>query len=157
MATTVTPSTLSVTIQEDIELNGVEQGSKNVLTIPSITEIAKRIIAVPTSEIEILAFQASTPGSGTFNEADAKYIRITNLDNTNHLTLTFKNENDDEFAIKLDKGRSFIYTGDDSGGMVDTMDGIDGTGLTVSLGDLVNITALADTAEIDLELFVAGT
>jgi hypothetical protein len=157
MATTVTPSTLSVTVQEDIELNGVEQGSKNVLTIPSITEIAKRIIAVPTSEIEILAFQATNPGSGTFDEADVKYIRVTNLDDTNHITLTFKNENDDEFAIKLDKGRSFLYTGDDSGGMVDTMDGIDGTGLTVSLGDLVNITALANTAEVDLELFVAGT
>ena len=36
------------------------------------------------------------------------------------------------------------------------MDGIDGTGLTLSLGDLVNITALANTAACDLELFVAG-
>ena len=82
-------------------------------------------------------------------------MRFTNLDDTNHVTLTFKNENDDEFAIKLDKGQSFIYNGDMSGGVVDTMDGIDGTGLTVSLGDLVNVTALADTAACDLEVFVA--
>jgi hypothetical protein len=85
-----------------------------------------------------------------------RYIRITNLDDTNHVTLTFKNENDDEFAVKLDKGQSFIFNGDLSGGVVDTMDGIDGTGLTVSLGDLVNITALADTAACDLEIFVAS-
>ena len=69
--------------------------------------------------------------------------------------MTFKNENDDEFAVKLDKGQSFIFNGDLSGGVVDTMDGIDGTGLSVSLGDLVNITALADTAACDLEVFVA--
>ena len=51
---------------------------------------------------------------------------------------------------------SFIYNGDMSGGVVDTMDGIDGTGLTLGLGDLVNVTAIADTAAVDLEVFVAS-
>ena len=32
-----------------------------------------------------------------------------------------------------------------------------GSALTVSLNDLVNITALADTAACDLEIFVAST
>ena len=41
-------------------------------------------------------------------------------------------------------------------GVVDTMDAIDGTGLSLSLGDLVDITADADTASCDLELFVAS-
>ena len=67
-----------------------------------------------------------------------------------------KNENDDEFAVKLDKGQSFIYNGDISGGVVDTMDAIDAAGLTVSLGDLVNVTADADTASCDMEIFVAS-
>ena len=39
--------------------------------------------------------------------------------------------------------------------MVNTHDA-SASALTVSLDDLVNITALADTAACDLELFVAG-
>ena len=154
MATTITASTLTVTLTEAISLNGYDQGSSNTLSISSINEVHKRILTVPTSEIEVVAMSTAN-SSGTFIEGDVRYMRFTNLDDTNHVTLTFKNENDDEFAIKLDKGQSFIYNGDMSGGVVDTMDGIDGTGLTVSLGDLVNVTAFADTAACDLEVFVA--
>ena len=155
MATTVASATLRVTLKEDIVLNGRQQGSESVLSIPSINEISKRILTIPTSEIEIIAMSTAV-ASGTYIESDVRYIRITNLDDTNHITLTFKNENSDEFAIKLDKGQSYIYNGDMDGGVVDTMDAIDGTGLTLSLGDLVNITALADTAACDLEVFVAS-
>ena len=155
MATTVASATLKVTLKEDIVLNGRQQGSEAVLSIPSINEISKRILTIPTSEIEIIAMSTAV-ASGTYIESDVRYIRITNLDDTNHITLTFKNENSDEFAIKLDKGQSYIYNGDMDGGVVDTMDAIDGTGLTLSLGDLVNITALADTAACDLEVFVAS-
>ena len=154
MATTITAATLTVTLTEAVSLNGYDQGSKNTLTVSSVNEVNKRIVTVPTSEIEVVAMSTAN-AAGTFIESDVRYIRITNLDDTNHVTLTFKNENDDEFAVKLDKGQSFIFNGDLSGGVVDTMDGIDGTGLTVSLGDLVNITALADTAACDLEIFVA--
>jgi|TARA_Y100001951_G_scaffold52359_1_gene41477 C-terminal processing protease CtpA/Prc len=155
MATTITAATLTVTLTEAVSLNGYDQGSKNTLTVSSVNEVNKRIVTVPTSEIEVVAMSTAN-AAGTFIESDVRYIRITNLDDTNHVTLTFKNENDDEFAVKLDKGQSFIFNGDLSGGVVDTMDGIDGTGLTVSLGDLVNITALADTAACDLEIFVAS-
>ena len=155
MASTLTAATLTITLTESISINGQEKGSTNALTIGSVTEVSQRIVNVPTSEVTVLAMGTAV-ASGQFVEGDVRYIRITNKDDTNHVTLTFKNENDDEFAIKLDYGQSFIYNGDLSGGVVDTMDGIDGTGLTLSLADLVNITALADTAAVDLELFVAG-
>ena len=154
MTTTLTAATLTVTVTEAVSLNGYDQGSKNTLTIASINEVNKRIVTIPASEIEVVALSTAN-ASGTFIEGDVRYMRFTNLDDTNHLTLTFKNENDDEFAVKLDKGQSFIFNADLSGGVVDTMDGIDGTGLTLSLGDLVNVTALADTAACDLEIFVA--
>ena len=154
MTTTLTAATLTVTVTEAVSLNGYDQGSKNTLTSASINEVNKRIVTVPASEIEVVAMSTAN-ASGTFIEGDVRYMRFTNLDDTNHLTLTFKNENNDEFAVKLDKGQSFIYNADLSGGVVDTMDGIDGTGLTLSLGDLVNVTALADTAACDLEIFVA--
>lgn len=156
MTTTLTAATLTVTLTESIELNGVEQGGTNTKTISSVNEVSKRIVTVTTTEAEVIAFHASAISSGTFIEGDVRYIRFTNLDDTNFIALTFKNENDDEFAVKVDAGHSFIYPGDNSGGVVDTMDAIDGTGLTLSLGDLVNVTADADTASCDMEIFVAS-
>ena len=156
MTTTLTAATLTITLKESIELNGVEQGATNEKTIASVNDVSKRIVTVTTTEAEVIAFHASAISSGTFIEGDVRYMRFTNLDDTNFIALTFKNEDDDEFAVKLDAGPSFIYPGDNSGGVVDTMDAIDGTGLTVSLGDLVNVTADADTASCDLEIFVAS-
>ena len=94
-------------------------------------------------------------GAGMFVESEVMYIRITNKDDTNHIGLIFQNENNDEFSVKIDKGQTFIYNGDLSGCVVDTMDA-GTTALTVSLADLVNITALANTAACDVEVFVAS-
>tara|TARA_R100000008_G_scaffold84850_1_gene73286 strand:- start:254 stop:724 length:471 start_codon:yes stop_codon:yes gene_type:complete len=155
MASTVTAGTLKVTIRESITLKGKDQGSTTELSISDINEVASRIITVPTSEVEIIAMSTAV-GSGTFVEGNVRYIRITNLDDTNHVSLTFKNEDNDEFGVKLDKGQSFIYNGDLSGGVVDTMEAA-ATAITPgTFADLVNITALADTAACDLEVFVAS-
>jgi|SRR3990167_1931645 len=154
MATTITPATLTVTITEAVTLNGVDQGGSQVLSISSVVEVDRRILNIPTSEIIILAMGTAL-AAGQFNEVDVRYIRITNLDDTNHVTLVFRGEGAAEFAVKLDKGQSFIYNGDMSGGVVDTMDASE-SALTVSLEDLVDITAQADTAAVDIELFVAG-
>jgi hypothetical protein len=157
MATTIKAATLTVTLTEAITLNGYDQGSKNILSISSVTEAHKRIITVPTSERTIINI-GTLVGAGMFVEGDVKYIRITNLDDTNHAGLIFQNENDDEFAVKLDKGQSFIYNGDLSAGLVDTMDAIDNSGLSANtFGDLVSVTAIADTAAVDLEIFIAST
>ena len=154
MATTVTAATMTVTIAEDITLSGSQQGASNTFTIASVNEVSKRIVTVPTSEKTIIAMGTAI-SNGTFIESDVRYIRITNLDDTNHVSLTFKDENASEFAVKLDKGQSFIYNGDLSGGVVDTMDA-GTTALTLALADLVDITALADTAAVDLEVFIAS-
>ena len=155
MATTITPSTLRVTITEEIRLNGEDIKSTNVLVIKNVVEASKRIVNVPTSEVVILAFAASNPAAGSFVEADVRYIRITNKDNTNHVALVFRSENAAECAHKLDAGQSFILAPDNSGGVVDIHDA-SASALTVSFDDLVDITALADTAACDLDLYVAG-
>ena len=90
-----------------------------------------------------------------FDDGDVRYIRITNLDSTNHLTLTFRDEDSTEFCMKVDAGHSFIYPGDNSGGVKDTMHAA-GSAITVSLNDLVDITALADTDSCDVEVFVGS-
>jgi len=155
MASTLTAATMTVTLTESINLNGTNQGATNTLSLASIAEVSKRIVNVPASEVEVVAMSTAV-ASGTFVESTVKYIRLTNLDDTNHITLTFKDEDNTEFAVLLDKGQSFIYNGDIAGGVVNTMHA-GGSALTVSLNDLVNITALADTAACDMEILVAST
>jgi hypothetical protein len=154
MATTVTAATFTSKITEAITLNGVDQGGEQTLTISSVTEVSRRIVEVGTTEIILLAFQATDPGPGAFDEADVRYIRITNLDDTNHVTLIFRSGTA-ECAHKLDAGHTFIYAGDNSGGVAATHDA-SSTALTVSLATLDDITAQANTAACDLEYMVVG-
>ena len=165
MATTVRNATLTVTIEEEITLNGSRQGSKNVLRISGIANAVKRIVNIGTDEIGLLGFGTAyntelskTYLAGQFDEDTVRYIRITNLDDTNHIALVLKNENNDEFGVKVDKGCSFIYGVDLAGGVVDTMDSADAAGITPdSFGDLVDITCAANSAACDVEIFVAST
>lgn len=156
MTSTITYTPLVVTVKETITINGKAYDSENNLTISSVNEITKRIVTVPTSEVIIVAFSTAV-AAGTYVESTAKYIRITNKDDTNHIGLIFRNEDNDEFSIKLDHGQSFIYNGDLSGGVVDTMDAAATAVTPNTFADLVDITAIADTASVDVEIFIAST
>jgi len=158
MTSTVTAATLTVKLTETISLNGEDQGSTTTLEIASINEVSKRIVTSTTTETEILAFGA-TFGSGQYISANVRYIRITNLDDTNSVTLTFKNEGNDECALLLDKGQSFIFNGDLANGVQDVIDCTENAGVDPGLsgvGDLTNITVWCDTASVDIEIFVAS-
>jgi len=160
MATEVTAATLTITITESLELDGEDRGGSVVQTIASVTEYSKRLVNVPTTEINLLSFQATTPGAGTYNEADVRYIRISNRDDTNHVVLVFTDDSGTESARVLDAGNSLVLFGDNSAGVVDVMIA-SGSALTVTsavcVGDLVTISGIADTAACDVELVVAGT
>ena len=156
MASTITAGTLNVTLTERIVLNGKDQGSTNTLSISGINEVSKRITTVTTSKHEILSF-SGTMGKGNYILADMRYIRFTNLDDTNHLFLIFKNEDNDEFIVKLDKGQSFIYNSDLAGGDNDTMEALTaGTASVSNVGYLLNVSAQADTASCDVEVLIAS-
>ena len=157
MATTITNATMVVTIKEDLTLNGQQQGSTTTLNISNVDEVFKQIVTCTTDRNELFAAIGSGTDRGSFVEGNIRYIRITNLDNAYHVTLFFKNESNDEFAVKLDYGQSFIYNGDLSGGVVDTFDANSGGAASSGqLADLTNIYAQADTASVDLEIFVAS-
>ena len=162
MASTITAATLTVTVTESVTLNGSDQGASNALTVASVNEVVKRIVSVSTTESGLLGFSTASSTdlsksylAGQFDEDDVRYIRITNKDDTNFAILVFKSEGNAEFAVKLDAGHSFILPGDNSGGVKDVMDA-SASALTVSLEDLVDITATANTAAVDLEVFVAS-
>ena len=156
MTTTLTAGTLTVTVTEALTLNGVDQGATNTRTIASIAEISKRIVTTTTTESLIASF-GSAIAQGTYIIANVRYIRLTNLDDTNFIKITFLNEDNDEVAIKLDAGQSFIWNGDNNGGMVDVFNATQAADAGAgSLGDLATIQADADTADCDLEMIIAS-
>ena len=159
-------ATLTTTIKEAITLNNIDYGSERSLDISSVNEVVKRVVTASTTECGLIGFISAISGvgvsankvgyvAGMFDDGDVRYIRITNLDSSNHIMLTFRDEDNTEFRMKVDAGHSFIYPGDNSGGVVDTMHA-GGSALTVSLNDLVDITATADTDSCDVEVFVAS-
>ena len=157
---------LKVTIREELTLNGYDQGARNTLTISDFNEISKRIVTATTTEAGLLGFLSALSNvgvtankvgylAGILDDGDVRYIRITNLDDSNHITLTFRDEDNTEYRMKVDAGHSFIYPGDNSGGLVDTMKAA-GSALSSGLADLVDITVDADTASCDVEVYVAS-
>ena len=159
-------ATLTTKVIEEITLNNNSYNSERSLDISSVNEIVKRIVTISTTECGLIGFISAISGvgvsankvgyvAGMFDDGDVRYIRITNLDSSNHITLTFRDEDSTEFCMKVDAGHSFIYPGDNSGGVKDTMHAA-GSAITVSLNDLVDITALADTDSCDVEVFVGS-
>ena len=151
-------ATLTVTHTEDITLNGQQFGGTNIKTFASINEISKRIVTITTAESTIATFSAAVASAGHYVAADVRYIRFTNKDGTNFITLTFRNQDNDEVAIKLDAGQSFIWNSDNSGGMVDVFNATQDADAAsdTALGDLTNIQADANTGSCDLEMIIAS-
>ena len=158
MASTLSSATMTVRVVESIKLNGTEQGAINTKTITGINEISKRIITITTAESVIATFSAAVASAGHYVAADVRYMRFTNKDDTNFITLTFRNQDNDEVAIKLDAGQSFMWAADNSGGMVDVFNATQDADAAsdTAFGSLTNIQADANTASCDLEMFIAS-
>ena len=151
-------ATLTVSIVEDLTINSRDYGSKQTVAIPSIVDVTRRIITVLHDTESVIATFASVVGPGGYVAADVMYIRFSNLDDTNFVTLTFRNQDNDEVAIKLDAGKSFMLNADNSGGMVAMFNATEDADAAYStgFGSLTNIQARADTGPVDLEMYIAG-
>ena len=158
MASTITAATLTVKISESILLNGLQQGGTNSIAFASINEISKRIMTITTNESTIATFSGAVASAGHFNASAVKYMRFTNYDDTNFITLTFRNQDNDEVAIKLDAGQSFIWNSDNDGGAVAVFNATQDADAAsdTALGSLTNIQADASSGTCDLEVFIAS-
>ena len=152
--------TLKVKIQEEILLDKQDYGSKRILEISSINEISKRILTITTTESTIATFSAAAASAGHYIAADVRYIRFTNLEASggNFITLTFRNQDNDEVAIKLDAAQSFVWNGDNSNGMTAVFNATEDADAAsdTAFGSLTNIQADANTGSCDLEMFIAS-
>ena len=92
MASTITASTLTVSISEDITLGGTQFGGTKTLSVASIKEVFKRIVrCVDDTDCTIATFQTATNTSdNAIDLENVRYIRVTNLDDTNPMNLSLQ-------------------------------------------------------------------
>lgn len=147
MASTVTPATATVQIVESLTLGGVDRGGTHTRTIDNIAEADRRVMTVDSAnEVELIELNTNA-GKGKFNRASIRYIRITNLDNTNHLRVRFKKSGAETADVKVDAGATFMLS-------TGSMDADTSAGAFSAYVDIDEIAAQADTADVDIELVV---
>jgi hypothetical protein len=151
MATTVTAENLTVTITEQYTLNGVSYGNTMNKTYTDNGEVYQRIMAIPYSAedafTDIINFGAADD-AGQADIDNYKYFRIKNLDDTNFLTLRVTGTAD-SFFVKIKAGETFLL-------MDNEIDAVASSTTFGAFTDISQISANADTAEIDIE-FVCVT
>ena len=161
MASTISAGTLKVKIIEEIKLNGKDQGGISTFNIGSIDEVYKRIITCPGTDTRIVDFHSSVSDSvlTSLDVQDAKYIRVTNLDITNSVTLSLQMDpgEDDTAAnyatsILLAAGQSFIM-----GTPHDAVSTSDSSIVVITdLIDLESIIVSPGGNNVDVEILVAS-
>jgi len=145
MESTVTASTETITKSENISLNGVTYGNAVSKSFTSQGEVIQRIMSIATTFTDIF-YTAAADGRGTVVDDDWCYFRITNLDDTNFLTLRLYNGTDSQF-FKLEAGESFFLISPD-------IDIDDGASVFTAFADIDEIAADADTAACDIEFLM---
>jgi len=153
MATTLAAATMTVSITESINLNGSNQGASNTLSIASIAQVSKRQITCLASNVTTVAsFAASTHTSvHAFDVDDVKYMRVTNLDDTNAIELGVVGAAT-LYQITLAAGESHILGNPDAMMLAEA-------DTSPSFGTMADIASLqVDPAGniVDVEVFIAS-
>ena len=164
MASTISSATLTVTLTESVTLNGSNQGSTNTVTISSINEIYKRIVTCLANVDTTVAHfntQVDVEDSG-IDTQDTKYIRVTNLDDSNSVNLNLQidatesdsgaSTADETLTILLAAGESFLMGAAHDAVAAYTTD----ASVQTNLHDLESILVDPSANAVDMEIFVAS-
>ena len=143
---------LITTLTESVTLNGSQRGSTNSLTTSGINNVYERIVTCTIDETTHLAtFDSDSFGSAVqIDKQDVKYIRITNLDQTNTLELAVVGAAT-LYQVTLAAGQSHIL-----GAAVTVM--LAEADTSPSFGTMADLTSIQvhPTATLDVEIFVAS-
>ena len=101
--------TLTVTLKEELNLNGLERGNETVLTVDSIEQVINRVVRVTATEEDLLNIQASRPDAGSLQVDKLKYLRITNIETSGTVDLRITNATTvEEFLVQIGPGESYV-------------------------------------------------
>ncbi len=155
---------LTVTIKEELTLNGSNRGSENITSIASVTQSFNRIVTLPNGgSVTVAVFRdLVSTNDGAIDDGDAKYIRVTNLDADNSVTLSLQiaasgtDSAGDSASVLLSPGKSFIL-----GGAADSIAVDDDSATLIDVGSLVHLESIlaknnAGSDTTQLEVFIAS-
>jgi hypothetical protein len=157
---------LTVSLRENLELEGTQYGSRRSYTVTGVTNAFKRVVRCTRNvDTTIVKFGPDDNTSdAAINIVGTKYIRLTNLDRTSVVNLSFQIDTtehasdastaEESATFALEPQQSFIMgTAHDSLCVDDS-----GATINTTLHDLESI--IVDTpagAEVDIEVFIAST
>lgn len=148
-------ATLTLTIKEDLVINGKQQGTTNAVDITSVENVYSRVYVVDSTEDTVLDFQADRSSGGAIEDATLKYARFTRTDNNTSNTVDLRIQStvdSKEFIIRLNAKESYIMFFDSID--AESASGSIGGAFTASQIDVVKaVCSAVDGAT--LEVFVA--
>ena len=162
MASTISAANLKVKITEEIILNGKDQGASNTLTIGSIKVVSKRIVTIAADDdATVLVFKSTTASAdGALDKDTVKYIRITNLDDSNSVNISLQLDSGEDNSAAdlsvthlLEAGRSFMMGTPDEAVHADD----DSATIVTALTDLESIIVDPGSNAGTVEVFTAST
>ena len=180
MALCTTTGSLEVFIRESITLpNGNEEVATNSIKIPGVNQLVRRIDTISSrwedTGVEILRFvdDESSQVAGSFVRDTVKYLRFTNLDCHNYLSLYLIQNSPDSYApntqglgsgdegvFKIDPGKSMMLSNAqfESSNYYDyVVEGYVDLQYYSSFASLYSIKAKANAADIRIEYLVGSS
>jgi len=163
-------ATLTVTLTESITMDAAYGGDtiskSNVASITGINQVMSRVFTCPAADggisgTTIAKFSAAantTDGATAIDLENTKYIRVTNLDSSNSVTLSLQISNDEDGAadhstsILLEAGKSFMMGTPHDG--IATSDA--NANVITTLVDLESLIVDPAANDVAVELFIAG-
>ena len=157
MGTKVTSGKLNISVTESVTVNGVEHNYTNVRSVSGINNVMHRIVRTDASNTELFLVQFdSSVGLGQLVDGQVKYIRITNLDDTNLLRCNARSTSK-VVSFQLAAGETIIFNNGKVEGRADTTI----SGITYTDIDAIGVQGRNSTdagpAAVDVEIFVAST
>ena len=180
MAICFPTGSLTVTITENIQLpNGNIENAVNSVVIPNVKQVVRRIDTISSywenSGVEILRFvdDEASQVAGSFVRDTVKYMRFTNLDCTNYVSLFLvQNSPDsdspntgnvgsgDEGVFRIDPGESMMFSNAqfDSSNYYDyVVEGYVDLQYFSQFASLYSIKAKANNADVRIEYLVGSS
>jgi len=180
MALCITTGSLEVFLRESITLpNGNEEIATNTVKIPNVNQLVRRIDTISANwedtGVEILRFvdDEASQVAGSFVRDTVKYMRFTNLDHLNYLSLyLIQNSPDsyspntsnvgsgDEGVFRIEPGKSMMFSNAqfDSSNYYDyVVEGYVDIQYFSQFASLYSVKAKANNADIRIEYLVGSS
>ena len=140
MASILTPSAFQIKIKEEHVVKGIKTTNETFFTLGNITNVDRRIVTIPAqTSIDLFNVNGINPSAGTFPSSSMKYARITNLDTTSSLAVSFTSSKSPDGIGVIGTDLTSSYASGGVGGViglyagVPTTASISGSGMTLDV------------------------